>query len=257
MLDLGLEGRAGRAHREVAADRGATQRAPLQRRELLADLLAAHGTRLPPPGQCLASLEDQRLHLVGPDVEGGRDLLLGEVAELGEHQRRALLVGQAGDVAQQILEVLAQLDRVREREAVAARLVHVVQRERLAPRPQHREAAVAGDRVEPGLEIDLRAPLAEMVVRGDEHALEGVLGLLVRAQHVAAEAQQRSVVAVIDRLERRLVTAPQGSDQPLIGGAAQQPRRQPQRARKACGGLHLLPIGLRRAELSRRLHTWT
>jgi hypothetical protein len=84
----------------VASDRSTAQRAPLQGRELLADLTAAGRTRLPPAGQRLAGLEDQGLHLVGPDVQDRRDLLLRQIAELGEHERRALVVGQAGDVAQ-------------------------------------------------------------------------------------------------------------------------------------------------------------
>ena len=42
--------RARRADRQVAADRRTAQRAPLQRRELLADLTAAGGARLPPAG---------------------------------------------------------------------------------------------------------------------------------------------------------------------------------------------------------------
>jgi hypothetical protein len=94
-----------------------------------------------------------------------------------------------------------------------------------------------------------------VTVRGDEHLLEGVLRLLVRAQHVAAEAEQRPVVAVVDRLERLLVAAPQRGHQPFIRGGTQQPRRESQRAWRERGCLHLCCIGLRRVELSRESHT--
>ena len=43
-------------------------------------------------------------------------------------------------------------------------------------------------------------------MRAQEGLLQRVLGLLERAEHVAAEAQERAVVAVVEGLERALVT---------------------------------------------------
>ena len=141
-------------------------------------------------------------------VEGGRDLLVREVAQLGEHQRRALVVGQPGDIAEDLAEVLATLD-VGGRGAGRTRLAHVVECDLVPPRAKHRQAAVPGDRVQPRLELHAPVALTQMAVGGDEHVLERVLGLLARAQHVLAEAEQCPVMAVIDRLERTLVAAPE------------------------------------------------
>jgi hypothetical protein len=52
------------------------------------------------------------------------------------------------------------------------------------------EAAVAGDPVEPRARVDRPLVGEHRRVRLDEDLLEHVLGVLGRAQHVAAERQQ-------------------------------------------------------------------
>ena len=75
------------------------------------------------------------------------------------------------------------------------------------------EAAVAGDPVEPGPHSDLALVGDHRVVGGDEDLLEHVLGVLGRAQHLAAEAQQARLVALDERLEGVLVAAPGQGDE--------------------------------------------
>src|SRR5206468_7643434 len=85
------------------------------------------------------------------------------------------------------------------------------------------QAAVAGDRVQPGPKRDLRVAVAQRAVGGYKAVLERVLGLVAAAEHVAAECEQPVRVAVVDRLERSIVTGAHTSDQPVVplgGGEA-------------------------------------
>jgi hypothetical protein len=52
--------------------------------------------------------------------------------------------------------------------------------------------------------------------------LHGVLGLLARAEHVAAEGQDPRTVALEGDLEGRLAPAPDLRDEAIIAGQAQQ-----------------------------------
>jgi len=72
----------------------------------------------------------------------------------------------------------------------------------LAASAQSREAAVPRDREEPRLECDLAVADAEAVVGRYEGLLDGILGFLERGEHVAAERQDRPVMA-IGRSSRR------------------------------------------------------
>ena len=57
--------------------------------------------------------------------------------------------------------------------------------------------------------------------------LHGVLGLLRGGEHVAAESQDRAVMAVEDGLEGRLRAVAHVLDETLVGGQPQQPRGNP------------------------------
>ena len=57
--------------------------------------------------------------------------------------------------------------------------------------------------------------------------LDGVLGLLGGAEHVAAEGEDAAVVAVVDRLERGLGAAADELDEAVVGGEAEQPGGDP------------------------------
>ena len=53
--------------------------------------------------------------------------------------------------------------------------------------------------------------------------LNGVLRFLLRAEHVAAEAEDRAAVALERDLERGLVARPDLVHQPLVAGEGEQP----------------------------------
>ncbi len=86
------------------------------------------------------------------------------------------------------------------------------------------EAAVAGDPVEPGAEVDLALVGEHRPVGVDEDLLQDVFGVLRRAQHLAAEAEQAALVAVDDRLEGAGVAAPRHRDQLLVALQFEQGR---------------------------------
>jgi hypothetical protein len=88
------------------------------------------------------------------------------------------------------------------------------------------EATVAGDPVQPRPQVDLAVIGEDRAVGVDEDLLEDVLGVLGRAQHLPAEAEQAALVAVDDRLEGAVVATPQQRHQPLVALQAKQ-RRAP------------------------------
>ena len=133
----------------MAAQRAAPQRAAAQRRELLAHVPARRLARRPPAHERLARLEHQGLDLLAPDAEDGRDVLVGMVADLEEHERRSLIGRQALDVAHEHAQVGATVDLGRQ---PLGRQRAVLERDLLAPRAQHRQAAVARDGVQPRLQ---------------------------------------------------------------------------------------------------------
>jgi hypothetical protein len=120
----------------------------------------------------------------------------------------------------------------------------------LAARAQHRHAAVASDRVEPCLERDpaLALPL-EVPEGGGKGVLNDVLGLLTRAEHVAAESQDPRAVTLERHLEGELVAAPDLLDEAVVARKGEQPLRakQPDRGPSGEGsgfhGLGVVPIG--------------
>src|SRR4051794_28498539 len=62
------------------------------------------------------------------------------------------------------------------------------------------------------------APVGQQgAVGAEEGVLDGVLGLLEVAEHVAAEGQQRPRVAVVDGLEGALVPATDQRDEAFVG----------------------------------------
>ena len=71
----------------------------------------------------------------------------------------------------------------------------------------------------------------QRVEGGGEDLLQHVLGVLARAEHVAAEGQQARLVARDQRLVGGLVAAPGQRDEALVALEAQQRRR----AAKAVG----------------------
>jgi hypothetical protein len=93
-----------------------------------------------------AGLEEQRLDLLAPASDRACDVVMGDVAELRQDERRALVVRQLRDVVQRRAQVLAPPDH--DVQVVARRLRKLVDGT-LAAAAQHGHAAVARDGVEP------------------------------------------------------------------------------------------------------------
>src|SRR5204862_7960136 len=88
------------------------------------------------------------------------------------------------------------------------------------------EAAVPGDAVEPGPRVDRPLVGEDRVVGGREDVLQDVLGVFLRAEHVAAEGEEPGPVAREENLEGGVVAVPEKADQALVGLQAKQ-RRPP------------------------------
>src|SRR5579875_287646 len=174
-----------------------------------AHLLTAHFAPLLDLRQPLARLEDRLLGGGGGGAQRDPDLLVGEPAELAQEQRRALALGQPGEILDQAAPAGAAvhrlLDRARQRHLLAQRL-----RLALAPAPpQQRDRLVVGDPVQPGPQRRRAPLLAKRGQRSGERRLQRVLRVLVVAENRAAVAVQRLVVALVDDRERALA-APGG-----------------------------------------------
>jgi hypothetical protein len=61
----------------------------------------------PVAGECLSCLEDQRLDLRGMHAQDLRDLTMGVVAKLEQHERGALVLRQLADVVEHLSQFLA------------------------------------------------------------------------------------------------------------------------------------------------------
>ena len=143
---------AARALAQVPAERSPAQLAGGRGRECLADLSAGDLSRAAILDQGGASLKDECLHLFGLAIEHLGDVSVIERPELREDQRGLLLLREVLEVGEELAELGTLLDLLGEadRRALALDLAHC----QLPPGPQHAEAAIAGDRVEPGLELE-------------------------------------------------------------------------------------------------------
>jgi hypothetical protein len=121
------------------------------------------------------------------------------------------------DVAHQQPELLALVHLVRGGGAVFGEVVvHRVHADRLGA-PQMVEAAVAGDPVQPRTDVDRPVVSEDGVERRGHDLLHDVLGILARAQQVAAERHQPRLVARDQNFERGRVPPAQQGDQSLVG----------------------------------------
>ncbi len=213
----------------MAAHRGGGAREPLgDLAELLADLRAGQraglrglGERHPGADQQRLDGGHRRLHRLG-------DLLVGERVDLAQQQRRALGLGQLLHVGDEQAELLAAMDLVGGRLPVLGEVhVHRVDADR-GGAAQVVERAVARDAVQPRAHVERTAVGDHRVERRGEDLLQHVLGVLARAQHVAAEGQQARLVARHQRLVGRLVPAARERDEALVALQAQQGRRAAQ-----------------------------
>ena len=191
--------------------------AALQGGQLLADVAAGMLASRAAAHQRLPCLEHERLDLLSANAQDGGDLLLRVVAELEQHQRGPLVGGQPLHVVEHLAEVLAPLDLVGEalveRRVGERRMVHA---DGLPAGAQLRQAAVAGDGVEPWPQGDAAVTSLQGAVGGDERQLQGILGRLAVAEHVHAEGEDPAGVAVVDLLERIAVAGAHTGHQQLV-----------------------------------------
>ena len=184
--------------------------------ELVADLLAGQQPRLGRLGERHAGAHEQRLDRRHRGLHRVGDLLVGERVDLAQQQRGALRLGQVLDVGDEEPELLALVDLVRGGRAALGQVdVHRVDPDGLGA-AQVVQRAVARDPVQPRPHVDRPVVGEHRVERGGEDLLQHVLGVLARGQHVAAERQQPRLVAGDQRLEGRLIPAPNERDEPLV-----------------------------------------
>ena len=178
----------------------------------------------------LASASEIRARTSSDLTEGTRglhrrgDLLVGEGVHLAQQQGRALGLGKFLDVDEELAELLAVVDLLGGRGGLDGGH-HVHRFLRVGGRfAQVVEAAVAGDPVEPGAQVDLALVAQHRFVGVDEDLLQHVLGVLGGAEHLPAEAEQATLVAVDDRLEGAGVAAARHRDQLRVALQLEQGR---------------------------------
>ena len=179
--------------------------------------LGGLGERYPRAYQQRLDAGDRRLHRLG-------DLLVGQGVHLAQDERRLLGLRKLMDVADEQPELLALVDLVGGAGAVLGKVViHRVDADRLDS-AQMIEAAVAGDPVQPGPDVDWPVVGENRVERGGQDLLEDVLGVFAGPQEVAAEGHQARLIPGHQDLERRHVAAPEHRDQPIVGLQPEQGR---------------------------------
>ena len=201
--------------------------------ELDPDLVTGEQPRLGRLGQGHARSHEQRLDAGHGGLHRLGDLLVGHRVHLAQDQSGLLALGQLVDVADEQAELLALVRLVRGGRTVLGEVgVHLVGGDRARP-AQMVEAAVAGDPVQPRPHVDRTLIGQDRVKGGGHHLLHDVLGVLTRAEQVAAEGQQPGLVAAEQNLKGALVPLADVGDQPLVGLQAQQrrPAVQPESTR--------------------------
>lgn len=180
--------------------------------------------RQPAARQRLTCLEDERLDLGPPHADDVRDLLVGVVAHLEQDQRRTLVVGQSTDLVDHVAKILSALNLVRQIHAPVLQVV--LPRLGVVAGADLGQASVARDRVQPGPQHDLIRALAHRPVGGHQSQLKRILGRFAAAEHVRAEREQATRVAVVDLFERSLNPSADRHHQLLIGLIRERPRRR-------------------------------
>ena len=149
-----------------------------------------------------ARAHQQRLDRRHGHVERAGELGVAQPVDLAHQQRRALLLGQAADVADEPPQVVAPLRLVDRVEQRLARHLEDLGRGRVRP-PQVVDAAVVRDAVEPGAHVDRAAVAAQRPERAHEHVLQHVLGVLARVAARASGARRRTAAGGSGRAGRR------------------------------------------------------
>ena len=127
LLDLRPEGGASGAVAQVVAQFATAKRPAAEVRQLLADLVAGSGARVPSLDQALSPSVDERLHAGYLATKYLCHLGLREVADLHQEQGGALLGRELREIAEQLAQAGATLDLVGE---PGGRELHILGRTR-------------------------------------------------------------------------------------------------------------------------------
>jgi hypothetical protein len=216
------------AHVAARAPRG-LDAAVVARGQVVADLGAVGVARLSGLDEPDPRPHQQRLDGRHRDVERPGEVGVRHAVYLAHQQGRALVLGQPPDVLHELGQVLAPL-RLLERvvQRLARDLEHVGRR---WDGPAHVvDAAVVGDAVEPGADVDVALIGPQRSVRAYEDVLQHVLGVLARsrAHHLPDVGEQPLAVAVVDDAEGLLAAGPEEREQLLVRAQAKQRRAERQ-----------------------------
>jgi hypothetical protein len=171
-------------------------------------------------------LEYERLDLLAPHSQHGRDLTVRVVAKLEENQCGALIEGQPTNLLQQLAQRLPPLDlvgwSVRAR-PVCDRFLHS---DRSGADAKLRQATIARDRVKPWSKCNRLLPTTQRAVRGHKRQLQRVLGFVSASEHMHTEREHASCIAIVNRLEGGIVARTHSGDKLLVGPVHKAPTRQ-------------------------------
>ena len=215
--DAGGEVPALVAQLEVVAQMAPAEPGAGRDGELLADRVARGRAGVGGGHQVPSRLEHERLDLVRSARRSPSPTSAWvELAELGQQERRALIVGQRAQIGEQC-RAGPRAARPRRRGSRSTG-----RRRRAARRPRGARAAATRSgcgrpcRATRAPPRDLAG--AERAIGRDERVLHDVLGVVDAAHHVAGEREQLAVVALIERSNARASPPPRRSRELLVGG---------------------------------------
>jgi hypothetical protein len=139
------------------------------------------------------------------DHQNGGDLVVPQTAELAQHQRAPLPLGQRRQIGSELGEPLAQGERLLQgarRDGV--RLVDVAVG---ATAAREAERLVVRDPEEPRTQRHVGLVTPKGLPRLGHRVVQGIAGVVVVAQDRSAVAIQRLVMTLVDRSERLRVAA--------------------------------------------------
>ena len=229
--ERGLELPAGTARAHVRAHAPAAQHAAVAVRQCALDVSAEHRPALGALLQPRARLEDRLLDRARRAVEHAGDLLVRQPAQLAQHERHALALGQVAQVRAQQRQSLAVLQRLRQ--GIGPDRADRIQVHHVAALAQPRDRLVVGDPEQPRAQLEVAPLVAQGRQRLGHRALQRIARVLVVVQDRAAVAIEGLVMALVHRRQRRRVRTRRLR--------AQRGCPPPSQRRCQPGGRHLFP----------------
>jgi hypothetical protein len=231
-VDRKLEGGAVVAGPQVRADAARTQAAAISVGDAVADADALG--RAPVDGlvESAAGVEHGAAGGLVGDAEGDRDVVVAQAAELAHDERAALALGQAAQVVDELGEADAVLGV--DLGSGHGRLVELGEFRVRAAAADDVDRLVVGDAVQPRAQRAARLAARQAAQRVLEGVLGRVLGVLVVEEDRSAVAQERAVVALVERGEGGIAAGGGAAGEGLVAEARQD--AAPQRRGLQGGG---------------------